>query len=55
MLNEEDLIPQCITVFSAPNYFGFYGNRGAVLCVQSGDSRTEFVTYSERTDQPVVL
>ena len=30
MLND-DLQPQCITVFSAPNYCGFYGNKGAVF------------------------
>ena len=52
---DDDLKPQCITVFSAPNYVGFYGNRGAVLCVAPGHDRTEFITYAERTDQPLVL
>ena len=53
MLND-DLEPQCITVFSAPNYCGFYENKGAVFCsLPNGVS--EVLTYMEARNQPPVL
>lgn len=33
------IMPPVITVFSAPNYLGTYGNRGAILRVQSAKDR----------------
>ena len=41
-----DGYPKCITVFSAPNYCGQYGNRGAVVC--STPTNIEILTYEEQ-------
>ena len=52
-LSDETLQPQCITVFSAPNYCGFYGNMGAVFCSKA-DKSTHIETFSEVRNQPEV-
>ena len=48
--------PLCITVFSAPNYCGSYGNLAAVFCASSRRGMEEDVlTFEEDASKPVVL
>ena len=47
-----DGYPACITIFSAPNYCGNYGNKGAVVC--SMPDNIEILTFEENQSKPVV-
>jgi len=40
---DREAFPSCITVFSAPNYCGTYGNRGAVITMF--DNNLKLKTY----------
>ena len=45
--------PLCITIFSAPNYCGSYGNKGAIFC--SRPDSVDVLTFEESQNKPVVL
>ena len=47
--------PLCITVFSAPNYCGSYGNRAAVFCTSADREGEDVITFEEDESKPVVL
>ena len=45
--------PACITIFSAPNYCGKYGNNGAIFC--SRPEAVDVLTFEESQTKPIVL
>ena len=44
--------PSCITIFSAPNYCGQYGNYGALFCSRA-DAPPDVLTFEEYQRKPV--
>ena len=50
---DEDGNPRCITIFSAPNYCGQYGNKGAIFC--SMPDSMDILTFEETQLKPVVF
>ena len=45
--------PTCITIFSAPNYCGQYGNLGAIFC--SRPDSVDVLTFEESQAKPIVF
>ena len=45
--------PACVTIFSAPNYCGQYGNKGAIFV--SRPQAVDVLTFEENQAKPVVL
>ena len=45
--------PTCITIFSAPNYCGHYGNKGALFV--SRPQAVDVLTFEECQEKPIVL
>ena len=48
-------MPLCVTVFSAPNYCGFYGNKAAIFCTSSDNKKDDMLTFKEEDSKPVIL
>ena len=44
---KSNAFPTCITVFSAPNYCGSYGNRGAIIILKENNLKLQTYTQDE--------
>ena len=52
-MTDRDGSPKCITIFSAPNYCGQWGNKGAIFV--SRPHAVDVLTFEECQEKPIVL